>query len=324
MFSSLMWATAALALSPDQAVAHSLEVHPQLALAQGQLAIAQAQREQVRGLRYNPQVQLWAASPERGTAQIGLPLSLSGEGIFARQVAGHQVQSGVDALRRSQLQLAARVRQAYAQACVAVGIVQVALEGQEVAARMRFGVGRKFEEGEASDLELRLARLTETQAAVRLLEARQSQAMALRALVSWVQVPLEPADLNSDPLSAVPASSAEAVEIRSDVLSARSALQAAEAQLRLARASALPPVTVGVGLEVEGGSPALGPNVGVSLPIASRNQTARAQAQVGVQVAAAQLAGLEAQVLIEQSSAELRVQQGDSLTSGEPMGQLQD
>jgi hypothetical protein len=41
-------------------------------------------------------------------------------------------------------------------------------------------------------------------------------------------------------------------------------------------------------------------------------------------VASAQLAGLEAQVQTEQQSADLRVQQGDSLTSGAPMGQLQD
>lgn len=324
MFSSLMWASAALALSPDQAVAHSLDVHPELAAAQGQLAIAQAQRDQARGLRYNPQVQLWAASPERLEAGVGLPVSLSGEGVFARRSAAHQVQSGVDTLRRSQLQLSAQVRRAYVQACVAVGLVQVALEGQELAARMRFGVGRKFEQGEASDLELRLAMLTETQAAVRLLEARRSEAMALRELVSWVQVPLKTEDLDRDPLSAVPPSAHLGVETRSDVLAARSALQAAEAQLALARAAALPPVTLGVGVETEGGTPVLGPSVGLSLPLASRNQVGRAQAQAGVQVASAQLAGLEAQVQTEQQSADLRVQQGDSLTSGAPMGQLQD
>jgi hypothetical protein len=116
-------------------------------------------------------------------------------------------------------------------------------------------------------------------------------------------------------------------ETRSDVLAAQSALQAAEAQLRLARASALPPVSVGLGLELEGGQPAIGPSLGVSLPLASRNQVGRAQAQANVQVAEAQLSGLEAQVEVERQTAQLRVEQGEGLTSGslgEPMGELQD
>lgn len=323
----LLSASLAWGFTPDQAVRQSLDVHPQLATAQGQLATAQAQRNQARGLRYNPQLQVWAASPERADMDASLPLSLSGEGWFARQAAGHQVRAGTESLRRTQLIVAAEVRRAYAQAAVAVGLVGVALEGQELAARLRYGVGRKFQEGEASDLELRLAKLTETQAAVRLLEARQEEAMALRLLVSWVQLPLRASDLDTDPLSTVPVSSTPNEETRSDVLAAQSALQAAEAQLRLARASALPPVSVGLGLELEGGQPAIGPSLGVRLPLASRNQVGRAQAQANVQVAEAQLSGLEAQVEVERQTAQLRVEQGEGLTSGslgEPMGELQD
>jgi outer membrane protein TolC len=215
-------------------------------------------------------------------------------------------------LQRARRVLAATVRQAYIDAVVATGLVAVAQEGADLAARLRVGVLRKLEEGESSELDLRLARLAEVQAATRLLEARRNQADALRVLSALVLVPVDDDDLALDPLEAAPAVDPARAPRRADLEAAELSLEAARLELRRARAATMPPVSLGVGVRVEDGETFVGPSVGLTFPIFDRNQEERARALGDVEVAEARLQSLRARVDAEQSTATARRREADT------------
>lgn len=293
-------------LPPDRAVALALIAHPDLRTAEAALDTARASRSQSSVFLFNPSATGWS-TPDGSRADLGLaqPLSITGEGWHARRGATLRVLS-TDATRmRTQRVLAAEVRQAYAEAVVATGVVAVAHEGTELAGRLRFAVERKHEEGEASTLDLRLARLAEVQAATRLLAARRVESDALRRLAALVMEPVTAGDLVESPLAVVPSVPAIEAGGRADVNAAEAALQAAHADLRRARAGTVPAVSLGVGVQVEDGATFVGPSVGLSLPLFDRNQVSRASADGAVQIAEGRLATIRARAETErQTSAE--------------------
>src|SRR5690606_1714331 len=122
---------------------------------------------------------------------------------------------------------------------VAAGeIRRIAEEGVALSGRMAHAVARQLDEGEASQLDLRLARLAEVRAASRLLEARADEVAALRALAEQTGLPTVSSQLTNDPLAAAPSpGSTELKEDRSDLRAAMHALDAAEAGLQRARAA---------------------------------------------------------------------------------------
>lgn len=300
-------------LPPDRAVALALTAHPDLRAADAALATARASRSQSAGLLYNPSISGWS-SPDGARASLGVsqPISLTGERWHARRGASLRVNSNEATRARTQRMLAARVRQAYVEAIVATGVVDVAHEGTDLASQLSFAVRRKYEEGEASALELRLARLSEVQAATRLLEARRVESAALRRLSALVMEPVSADDLIDDPLLVVPAFTRSDGSARSDVIAAEAALEATRAELRQARARAIPPVSLGAAVQVEDGVPYVGPSVGLTVPVFNRNQAGRAQAGGAVQVAEGRLAALRAQAETERRTSKARLAEAES------------
>ena len=302
-------------LTPDRAVALALIANAEVRAAEAALMAAEADRSASLLLLRNPKVQAWA-TPDGSRAEFSAtqPLSLTGEGWHARGVAQSAVRSAEAALERARRVTAADVRLSYIYAVVAVEQARVAVEGTELAGRLRFAVRRKLEQGEASALDLRLARLSEAQAVTRLLEAREAEAEALRELAELLATPVDAADLLLDPGAAAPAvTSRTSPAERSDVVAAEQALRAARAELARQRAGVLPPVAVGVGVSVEDGATFVGPRVGVAIPLFDRNQRGTKSAKGDQSVAESQLAAVRARAETEQRTGHNRADEAERL-----------
>ena len=250
------------------------------------------------------------AAEELGISQ---PLSLTGEGWHARRGARASRDAAGLTLQRRRREVAAQTRLAYIDAVVATGMVQVASEGSDLAGRLSYAFRRKHEEGEAATLDLRLARLAEVQAATRLLDARRTEAEALRTLASWIGSPVDAEALDADPTNATPAPS-ESVGARSDVQAAESAVARAEADLRRARAASLPPVSLGARLAVEDGQTFIGPSVALTLPLVDRNQRDRAVSSGRLAVTEGNLQQVRARAQTERTTADQRVSEAVETT----------
>lgn len=302
-------------LSPEKAVAFALATHPDIRAASAALQTAEGARSASALFLTNPQASAWVA-PGAARAELAAsqPLSLTGEGRHAHRAAGAQARSGEAALSRARRRIAAEVRLAYIDAAIAIGRTSVASEGAELAARLRFAVTRKHEEGEASALELRLAHLYEVQAAARLLAARKDEVEALRVLSEAIAAPVAATDLEDDPIAAAPFAGSEVSTDRIDVMAARNAVEAARAGLARQRAAQWAPVSVGVGLSVEDGQAFVGPSVSVPVSVFDRNQVGVARARGDLSVAEGRLAALEARVEVEQRTARERTEEAEQLT----------
>jgi len=307
------WAEAPT-LSPDEAVALALSAHPDIQAADAAVSIAQADRRASAVLLSNPSVSAWS-TPDATRAELGIsqPLSLTGEGWHARRGARASRDAAGLTLQRRRREVAAQTRLAYIDAVVATGMVQVASEGSDLAGRLSYAFRRKHEEGEAATLDLRLARLAEVQAATRLLDARRTEAEALRTLASWIGSPVDAEALDADPTNATPAPS-ESVGARSDVQAAESAVARAEADLRRARAASLPPVSLGARLAVEDGQTFIGPSVALTLPLVDRNQRDRAVSSGRLAVTEGNLQQVRARAQTERTTADQRVSEAVETT----------
>jgi len=302
-------------LSPDAAVAAALDVHPRVREAEAELARARGAAAEAAFLLSNPEVSIEAAlDGSRAGAAASLPVSLAGVGSHERARSEAELDAAQAELTRARLAAAAGTRRAVAEAAVTTGQVRVAVRGLELATRLGRAVIRLNEEGEASMLEVRLARLAEVQAAAELLAAREAEATSLQSLAAMVGRPVAASDLVSDPLAAAPASSVEAPARRSDVAAARDRLRAAGADLGLQAAAAAPVVDVGLFAEIEDGRTFAGPAVALELPLFRRNQAGRSDAQAQVRVAEAELFTVTARAATETATAELRVLEARSLS----------
>lgn len=302
-------------LTPDRAVALALTANAEVRAAEAALMVAEADRSASLLLLRNPKVQAWA-TPDGSRAELSATqsLSLTGEGWHARGVAQSSVRSAEAALERARRVTAADVRLSYIHAVVAIEQARVAQEGTELAGRLRYAVGRKLEQGEASALDLRLARLAEAEAVTRLLEAREAEAEALRELAELLATPVDAADLLLDPGAAAPAvTSSSSPDDRSDVVAAEQALGAARAELARQRAAVLPPVAVGVGVSVEDGATFIGPRAGVTLPLFDRNQRGTKGAKGEHLVAESHLAAVRARAQTEQRTGRDRADEAERL-----------
>lgn len=314
LHSSVVLADDAVAtLSVDDAVSHALSRHPSLRSAEATLRTAQGARGDAAFLNKNPTVSAWASTDlERANLQLLQPVSLTAQGAFTRSASSHRVDSATASLERTEREVAASTRLAYVQAAVATKQVEVAEEGAALAERLAFAVTRKHEEGEASLLDLRLARLAQVQASVRLAEARKAQSSALRVLASWTLEALTPGTVLTEALTAAPEATSAPQE-RADLTAARQRLLAAEQQLKVQQAATLPAVSIGANVSIEDGQTWVGPSVSATLPVFNRNQTGRGAAAAQISVAESQVASLEAVIATEQSTAAHRVRETDAL-----------
>ncbi|HNC98252.1 MAG TPA: TolC family protein, partial [Myxococcota bacterium] len=214
-----------------------------------------------------------------------------------------RVRASEAALGRGRLEVAAHTRSAYVEAVVARELRVLAEQFFALASRQLEATESRVRAGEASDMNLRLARLEQVKAAQSLLQARNDEAVALATLATLVQRPITGEDLAVDPLDAAPEPQPGGDDERSDVQAARLALEAAEAAIRREQAAALPPVTLGAFFEEEGGSVLAGPSLSLTLPLWHQNQAGIADARATETVARSELDLRIARAAAEQKTA---------------------
>jgi outer membrane protein TolC len=282
-------------LVPDDAVASALSSNPDVLAAEAALLLAEGELSQALGA--NPSLSGSVLVEGPAELQLSQPVSPTGAGVHARRAASARVDSAEATLHRTRLEVAHGVRTAYTEAVVATRVAEVADEGLALATRLHAAVVRLHEEGEASTLDLNLARLAQAQAAARLLDAREGEADALVSLAEARSLLLD--------LDLVAPTPSHTVE-RSDVLAAQSALLAAERELAAQRAASVPPLEVGVVAESQDGTTLVGPSLTVELPLLNRNQSGRAGALGELQVAQSRLAETQAVATTEVTTATQR------------------
>ncbi len=302
-------ALSASTLSVDDAIARAMAVDPGVQSALAELQQAQGLRAAAAFLLNNPTASGdWAANTTgRFSVSVRQPLSISGEGWHARAAAAAGIDAAEAGLTRARLRSAASVRRAYVAAIVASRQARVAEDGLDLAHRLTDAVQKQQAVGEAPLLDLRLTRLAAAEAAGNLLTARALEAQALTALAGVVGRPVSAGELLVDPLVLAPAPSDAPAGLRSDQVAAQARVTAAQADIRRARAAALPPLAVGFSVEQEEGETFVGPSFQWTLPLFTFNQAATRRAAAQAHVADAAATSLDAQVATEVATARDRV-----------------
>ncbi len=256
--------------SVDSAVSAALSRSADVASARAEADTAKAQLRQDAVFLANPDV---SASADVGgtkqSAELTQPISLTGEGWSARKADRATVEAAEATWTRTRVTVAADVRGAWAASVVATDRTRLARESLDLVVHLREAVEKKKAAGEASDLDLRLVRLSEATAASSWLGARREEDDARLRLVAFVGD--VPGALPGDPLSAAPTPTHPAGN-RSDLVAAEARVRAAEAGLARARAAALPLVALGAFVERDGGNLSVGPSIGLEVPLWNRNQ----------------------------------------------------
>lgn len=266
-----------LVLTPDDAVSLAVSLSPTIQEAQAEVASASGRLQQNRGLAFNPSLGVaYDLGGARTSLSVQQPIALRGGAPSQRTAARAQVRAAEARVLRAEYTVAATARLSYAQARVAVERRKIAQEAVSLSDRLTRAVAAKLEVGEASELDLRLAHLSQAQAATWLLEASASEALSLRELAALTQLNVQAEQLLGGILSVANWSLSDVgTDTRSDVRAAVAEVETAQAELHLAQGQALPPISVGLFFEEEQGQSWMGPTLSVTLPTFHRNQQAR-------------------------------------------------
>ena len=292
-------------LTADAAVSTALERAPEVARAAGLVEAAAGARRGACGLREDPTLAASAALVgEAWSLSLSQPLSLSGEGLAACEAARHALEAAEARAARARLEVAARARRVWADAVAAERQALLAEEGLVVAGRVETAARQRAAVGEASLLELRLARLRVEEARTAWMVATVAEGERLGELAALLGTAPGALVLPEDPLAGLPLGRVGAGEPRrSDVVAAEADLAAARAEGSRQRAATLPPVSLGAFVEEEGPELRAGPTLSVRLPVWSGNVDGRAAARAAEEVAAAELAATRAQASAERGAA---------------------
>lgn len=301
MFLFLLGAALAAPLSPDAAVGAAIVSSPAVARADADLLAAKGASRQSAFLRENPEIDGgYAVVGDKLDLSLAQAVSLSGEGVADHRSQRARAGAAEAAADRARLEVAAEARRAYVEAVVTHADAGLAGQAFQLATRQLAATEARVRAGEATDLDLRLARLDQAKVARELLAARAAEADALAALSTLARRPVAGEDLAADPLSAAPEPRPGSNGDRSDVRAARLALDAAEAAVARERAAALPAVTLGGFYENDGGDVVAGPSLGVTLPLWHQNQAGVAEARGEAGIARAELDATTARAAAEQ------------------------
>lgn len=315
LWSAPAWSQAPL--SPQDALAAGLSLHPDVVAAQAALASARGERSAAAVFLGNPNASGRVSSDgERYEAALTQPVSLTGQGWHARSAAAHRIEAAERSLSRAKRVAAAELRTAQIDAAVAVSQVHVAQEAVDLARELTAAVQLQADNGAASQLDLQLVRLAEVQAAAQLMQATEAQAQALVVLSAMMGRDVSAAELDLLALS-VP-DGLSATDERDDVRAAVALRDAAAADQRTARAAALSPLSVGVFIGREDGVRFAGPTASWDLPVFQRNQQQVGASNGAAQQADAALSRLQAQVQTEQRTATARAEQARDLSVSLP------
>lgn len=291
------------AISVQEVVDAALAHDPAVARAEASLVAAQGRERAASGLRANPTLEARVGSNGDAEIGIGQPVSLTGEGIAAREAARLEVQAAEATLSRQRLETAAAARALLVEAVHADQAEALARESLAIARHLRALAERRLAAGEGTGLEVQLSRLEETAAAATLLAAGQAAAQRRIDLLRLTGLPSD-ITLPADPMAALPAPAdpADTAELTA-LLTRRLHLSAAEAAAASAKAAILPPVELRLWAERQGDGWAVGPGIAIALPIWKANPEARAAAAAEVSAAASEVAAAESAREAQQAGA---------------------
>jgi outer membrane protein TolC len=304
---SLVWAAlagvvparAAELLSVDEVVRTAIGASPDVVAAESDVLSATGVRRSRSIFLENPQAEAeLALDGSHAAAEIVQPLSLTGEGWFARSEARSLVGAAEASRDRTFVVVAARARLAWADAILAAEQAAITAEGRELATRVRTVVESRARIGEAAPLDAALARSAEARAVADALAAQRRVTDALLALARFHPDAIT-RGVGGDPFDAVPRSAGTEQRERGDVVAAAARSEAAHAALSRSRAAALPLVGVGAFVEDEGTTVA-GPKLTLEVPFWDRNQIGRSEARAAVATADAELDTVRAAASAEQ------------------------
>ncbi len=288
-------------LSADAVVQHTLAHHPDAVAARAFVDVAAADRREASVLLWNPDVEATVGIRGSTEVKVAQPFSPSGEGYAARSTATLERRTAELSERRSRVMLAHDARVAWVDAATAILRTRLTDEVLTQAHHLRAAAEARAAQGEASDLDVRLARLDEAHALSTALDARRDEAEARTALAAFHPDALT-AELG-DPLEGVPTPTQPSGE-RVDLTAARRATDAARAALAKARAAVVDPISLGVALDVGDGAVDAHPYVAWTLPLWTRNQGGVARARADLAVREAEVVQIERVVTANQATAD--------------------
>jgi cobalt-zinc-cadmium efflux system outer membrane protein len=298
-------------LSMDDAVAVALEHNLELQVSAREIDAARA--------RQTGASLLLAGNPEVTTA-AGPRLSDSGDSVdwgvaLSQRVEiagqrGARMEVAEAGLRAAEARLAARrsalaadVREAFGRVVAAEQLVAVATEAEMLAADGLAAASDRQEAGDASVIEVNVARIETGSASREASAAEQARQNALGALKLLLGLPAYHSVQATDDLAPTGLCNrslddllAEARAGRGDLLAARAELDRAQAEQRLAEREAVVSPSIGISYNREEGADIVQATISVPLPISDRNQAARGVTGAGLAQARLALQSLERSV----------------------------
>jgi cobalt-zinc-cadmium efflux system outer membrane protein len=261
----------------------------------------------------NPEVST-AAGPRMmdGGDSVEWGVALSQRVEIAGQ-RGARIEAADAGLRASQSQriargarLAADVREAFGQVVAADQMLAVAKEAELLAGDGLAAAAERHEAGDASLIEVNVARIEVGSAARLAASSRQARESALAALRVLLGVPgylglspvgpLEPTGLCERGLDEL----LEAARSRrGDLLAARAEVERAQAERKLAEREAIVSPTIGIAYNREDDADIVQATISVPLPISDRNQVAKSEAGLRLTQARLSLQSMERTVTQE-------------------------
>ncbi len=305
----ILWALICAALAgatswtADEAVAEAAARSPALAAAEAEIVRAEGALRAARGMRQAPEIGAeLAVVGDAWSIEASQALYLTGEGFAAQVAARHALEAAVAKRRRAELELAAEVRRAWVAAVADRQQAALARRALEVAQRIEGAAQERAAVGEASRLDLGIARLQLEQARTAWMGATVADGHSAAALAVLVGREAATLELPEDPLAGAPMPGEERGRERSDLSAADAALSSAEAALARERAATLPPVQLGAFVEQDGAELRAGPSLSLTLPLWQANVDGRSDALAGVAEASAARDAVERQARAEQAS----------------------
>ena len=293
-------------LSADQAVVAVLERSPALAAAEAAVTRAEGALRAARGLRYDPEISASVAVVgEAWSLDATQALSLSGEGLADRAAARHALDAAQARRRRVELEVAAEARLAWIGAVEARQQAELASQALAVAQRIEGAASERAEVGEASQLDLHIARLQVEQVRTAWMAATVAEGRRLVQLAARVGIVPDALELPDDPLAGAPVPGEGSGGERSDLLAAEAEAGAARAALARERAETFPAVHLGAFVEQEGPEQPGRPPRTHTQPMWRANVDGRADALAELAVAESERAEAEQRVSAQQATARL-------------------
>lgn len=276
-------------LSADEAVAAALERSAVLAEADAAVTRAEGALRAARGLPEDPVLQasvgvvgsVWGVSVQQ-------PVSLAGAGLAERAAAAHALEAAEHRRERARLELAASTRQAWVDTVAARQQAALAEDALALAQQLATAAAQREAAGEASLLDVRLARLQAEKARAAWTVAALAEVHLTAALAASVGASAEALALPADPLEGAPLPGPLPSAPRADLSAAAEAVAAAEAALTMERARSMPAVQIGRFVEQEDGALRAGPRVSITVPLWRANADGRARARGALSTATAQ------------------------------------